>query len=338
MIFVEGLLFILLLVVGGICAYYDTKLGKVPNRIVGTGIVIAVCIQLIYNILFVQKFTLHWLLVLFLSCTISIAMYYADLWGAGDAKLFIFCYICTPSRLFDVDSLSFVVTPYIFIFIPAMLWLFIDSFRRYINKEKKYRPATSFKKSIKNWSVALLNSVALHGLLAVLFPRLLVENELFCAVIIIVYAYITNTFMPLRSKISMILHGVVIVICWGFGKLYISFNNWHDYLVILFVLAVQNWASLYNYREIETTSVMPGMVLDANTVIKFQRSRVKGLPQDFSERMRARITNDEAEAVRRWAASKQGEPTITIVRKIPFALFVLLGFVLWMVCLITRWI
>ena len=337
MIYLEGFLLTLMLFIGGLCIYHDTKLGKIPNRIVGPGILTAVCIQIIYNLVFAQEFALHWLLILSISCIISIAMYFADLWGAGDAKLFIFSYLCTPSRLLDGGSLSFVVTPYIFIFLPAMVWIILDSLFQAIHKEKKFSTKMDYKFFFINWAMVLLNSFAFHGLLSILMPSLLEENALFCSTLVIVYAYITNSIKSLRSLVSIIIHMSIIIICIVLGKIAISFENWQDYLIVLVVLFIQRWAARYNYREIHTASVTAGMVLDTNTVLRFQKSRVKGLPHDCSERMRARITDDEAEAVRRWETSAQGKPTVTIVRRIPFAFFISLGFMLWMIHMITRW-
>ena len=78
-------------------------------------------------------------------------------------------------------------------------------------------------------------------------------------------------------------------------------------------------------EEIQTSEVKKGMVLSYATVVGFMPSRVKGLPQTTSEDMSSRITEEEAEAVRRWEKSKYGKNSIIIVRKIPFAIFIVCG-------------
>ena len=45
----------------------------------------------------------------------------------------------------------------------------------------------------------------------------------------------------------------------------------------------------------------------------------------FTEDMRDRITEAQAQAVQRWGKSKSGSDTIVIVKKIPFAIFLVVG-------------
>ena len=80
------------------------------------------------------------------------------------------------------------------------------------------------------------------------------------------------------------------------------------------------------------------MVLSYGTVSKFMPSRVKGLPRQTSEDMRCRITEEETKAIKRWESSKFGEETIVIVRKIPFAVFIICGtFVFWGIRVLVAW-
>ena len=65
-------------------------------------------------------------------------------------------------------------------------------------------------------------------------------------------------------------------------------------------------------------------------IMQFTRSRVKGLPEETSEDMKSGITEEQAEAIRRWKDSKYGKETIIIVRKIPFAIFIFLGTVVFL--------
>ena len=73
------------------------------------------------------------------------------------------------------------------------------------------------------------------------------------------------------------------------------------------------------------------MVLSYTTVFKFTQSRVKGLPQTTSENMGSRITQEEADSIIRWADSKYGQETIVILRKIPFAIFITAGYLIYIV-------
>jgi len=93
---------------------------------------------------------------------------------------------------------------------------------------------------------------------------------------------------------------------------------------------------LYNYKDIPTSSVESGMILSSATTLLFQTSSVRHLPTNYSEDMSARLTEEEANAVRRWEHSVKGKPSVIIVRKIPFAVFIPLGFLLFIIIRIVR--
>ena len=94
------------------------------------------------------------------------------------------------------------------------------------------------------------------------------------------------------------------------------------YPVVLPVLLLRFFAERYNYKTIPTADAEKGMVLSYATVVSFAPSAVKGLPTQTTEDIRSRLSEEEADSIRRWATSKYGQPTITIVRKIPFAIFI----------------
>lgn len=84
-----------------------------------------------------------------------------------------------------------------------------------------------------------------------------------------------------------------------------------------------------SYQVIQTALVRPGMILSTASSMQFIASRVKGLPGISTEDLRSRLTEEQAESIKRWEHSAKGQPQITIVRKIPFAIFISLGFVLY---------
>ena len=97
------------------------------------------------------------------------------------------------------------------------------------------------------------------------------------------------------------------------------------YAISFFYVVFQIFIAEFNYQEIKTEDVRSGMILSMGTSMNFLRSRVKGLPGVSFEDMRSRITIDEADAIRRWGKSKNGSDKVVIVRKVPFALFISIG-------------
>jgi hypothetical protein len=102
-------------------------------------------------------------------------------------------------------------------------------------------------------------------------------------------------------------------------------------------IKVSEIAEKYNYKTIPTEDVKSGMVLSYGTILMFQPSKVKGLPTYTTEDIRSRISGDEAERIVRWKNSKYGRPMITIVRKIPFAIFITMGTIFYLLMRILLW-
>lgn len=124
---IEGLLLLVMAVVGALCAVQDIRKSIVPNCWIAAGIMIAAVLQTIDQLLFAREYGAWWLANMAVGDALAILMYAAGLWAAGDAKLFLLMYLCVPSRLIEPRTLSCVVIPYCFIFIPAVVWLIADS-------------------------------------------------------------------------------------------------------------------------------------------------------------------------------------------------------------------
>ena len=75
------------------------------------------------------------------------------------------------------------------------------------------------------------------------------------------------------------------------------------------------------------------MILSAFSSMMMQSSKITGLPGISTEDLRNRLTEEEAESVRRWGKSAKGVSEVSIVKKIPFAIFLAMGyacyFVIW---------
>ena len=106
-------------------------------------------------------------------------------------------------------------------------------------------------------------------------------------------------------------------------------------IFIAIILVFRSLAEKYNYKRIPTSEVKKGMIMSFNTILLFKTSRVKGLPLVTTEDFRTRITDIESDSIKRWENSKNGQHEITIVRKLPFAVFITLGTVMFLI--IIRW-
>lgn len=330
MIIVESIMLTCMLFFGGYFAYTDLKKGIVPNKYILIGLIVGLALNCVYLLFGTAEFYLYWLLNMFVADIIAFGMYMGKMWAAGDAKLFMLLFILVPARLLDSDTLSHSVVAYIFIFVPALLWMLSDSLVRIIKREDRKREHFSFKDFLSGFAFVIIETTAFHALLSWLFPRIIDQQALFFSAIVLVYAYLCGTLPLMRKWYIVIGHVIVIIVLWLCNKWMFVLPSWETYLILGLVFIIQRLCSLYNYQLIATDQAKAGMIPAAETIIAFQTSKVHSLPTDPSEELTARISEEEAAAIRRWEKSVQGKPNIWIVRKVPFAIMICIGFIVWM--------
>ena len=326
-----------MLISGAISIRTDLQYGKVKNTVILISFLVAALINGFYYLFFARDFCLNWIVNVLVTSFFSILLYAGRIWGAGDAKLFILMFLCVPGRFLDGFTLSYGIMPYLFVFSISAIWLVFDTI-----KEQAKIPHHHFTKnnfSITDFysiGIVIVETLALSFLFSCLFPAFVENNSLFCSFVIISYSYYISYQSWSKNRWVIIGHIVIVVICLTIrGMNYYPISLWFYPAVILITLFTR-YASRYNYEVISTSTVVPGMILSAATVICFQASKIRGLPTKTSEDMSARISDSEAEAVRRWEHSAKGSSTVTIVRKIPFASMIPIGFLLWIISRTVR--
>ena len=84
------------------------------------------------------------------------------------------------------------------------------------------------------------------------------------------------------------------------------------------------------YETIAISELKKGMILSTFSSLMFQMSITKGLPPVSKENLNDRLTEEQVASVQKWAKATRTE-SITIVKKIPFAVFITIGFALYFV-------
>ena len=152
--------------------------------------------------------------------------------------------------------------------------------------------------------------------------------------------FIILTLLQVRQKISDRIFYAATAVGWAvllvlyllhwirFDGIQFDLKPW---LIVLGVMFLRIIAERYNYQEIPTVSVKERMIPAAVTVLAFKKSKVRGLPTCMTEDLRARLTCEEVDSILRWKDSKQGKSTIIIVRKIPFAIFITIGTMIFLI-------
>ena len=91
------------------------------------------------------------------------------------------------------------------------------------------------------------------------------------------------------------------------------------------------------YEGVEVRNLKKGMILSSMSSILMQNSITPGLPSISSEDLKSRLTDSEVESVKIWAKATKTE-SLTIVKKIPFAIFISIGFISYLILWGILWV
>ena len=329
----ESLLLLAIVCLGVYASITDLKDGKVPNKAILLASCAGIAVNLVYYVFYQRSFFQVYLINLSAIGVLSLLLYLQHYWAAGDSKLLICMGLLIPGRVYDVgEGIIPGISCIAIIFLMSYAYILLESIIAWFRKENAIRD--------KLLNIRILPSVVLRyvGLFCILsiatslwqlvFYDFYYRNQIFFALI--------NIILITGIAGSELLHDTrVIAICiCAFLLIFIlrgdiprinPLSLIKSYLVAVLALLLRYFISGYNYKEICTEEVQAGMVLSFTTVLMMKNSTIKGLPSSTSEDMRDRISEEQARAIRTWGRSNKGSSKIVIVRKIPFAVFIVTG-------------
>lgn len=335
MIFVETAMLTTLLVLLMISGYTDCRSSIIPNRLLLVGCAIALLADVIYYSAWGQEYIGDFFINLALLTMISAVFYCYHLWAAGDSKLLFVVALLIPGRFYSfwdigpASGFSIVV----FTFSIAFLYVIFESVWLLFKNHVRIRltvPNMDWWRILASYVSMVAATMLFNYMLQFALGPFVANNQLLLTAIDFLAVL---TLIQLRDRLSTRWLMAAAIILWGglfalqaigLAKLggVVNIRSW---LVILAMLLCRWIAERFNYRVIPTSEVKAGQILSAATIASFAPSRIRGLPSGMTEDLRSRLTEDEAESVRRWASSAHGRETVVIVRKIPFAMFIGIG-------------
>lgn len=327
---IESLMLTALVLTCGYVSYTDFKNGIIENRVLVISGAVCCALNIIYYTVFARDNAISFLIDFTFLVVISIGMYALNLWAAGDSKLLFLVVFAIPSRLYSTGSgAAPAIYIVVFTFSISFVYVVIESVVMSIRRKEKLRllPFKGIGRFLKNYVTIIAYILAVNYLVALTFPTFVGENASLIAIAdlflsIIIYKYPVFFKLPSICIAAAVSLGTVIIYDVKYG---FDMPNPLVYGYIAVVLLLRTMAERYNYATIPTANVKAGMILSIQTVLAMAPSRVAGLPRMTTEDMRSRLTVEEAAAVVRWGTSKNGSDTVAIVRKIPFAIFITLG-------------
>ena len=337
MIIIEILLLVLIMLICIRTAYTDNKTGLILNRDLLIFAIPGVVLNVIYYTAFVNDILIEYIINVCIVIIVGLILFYSKSLAGGDVKLLILIGLIYPARMYVVyveNNITLIFALGIAIFL-GYVYLLIDAI---VGIAKN--PTKISKKYVKNYLIAFLKSFIRATLYIGLISYLLSLLSIFgisigawiSRIICIAIALLIGRYKIFSSKWLM---GIIILLdLLGlilFRQLPVS-TNIGNYIIVIVLLLCQMTIKTNIYREIKISELEKGMILSTVSSLLMQNSRVRGLPRISEENLGDRLTEEQIASITRWAESRDVE-WLTIVKKIPFAIFISLGyityFVLW---------
>jgi preflagellin peptidase FlaK len=329
--FVEILYGLAFLVLAFVTTKSDIESGHILNKVLMAFCGIALALDVIYYLIFAQDLFLSAVWNTIIVATASLYLYYSHAFAGGDCKLAVVMSMLYPAEFYWVyhnSNITLIFSlciaifyGYAFLICSAISSIFHGRSKLTV-KYIKSGLGTFFKAYI----IATIYITGLNlGFLA--FTKYIISvNQWIPRILCFALAWAVGRFNWLHKW--PMLGAVLIIDVLGsmVMKVFPLSLNPVNYILVFVLLICQMTIRNNLYESIPVSELQPGMILSTFSSVLMQGSRVRGLPGISNEDLRNRLSVEEIDSIQRWAKSREVEQ-VSIVKKIPFALFITLGYV-----------
>ncbi len=338
MIFLEAYQIAILMALFVNAALSDLRRGIVSNRSILFALIAGVVSVIPYYAFFASDCLTAYVINLAIVIGVSLLLWAMGIWGAGDSKLLSVTALLFPARLYCINNRSMASCFLLIsvVFIIAFIYVIVDTIVLGIKQKDLFKlPKRKFdwKAYLKGFLFFFLMLALFNGVLFAALPDTSLLDSTLLAAIHFVVILIGLRFEEKANWYIVLAMGVayaVMLLC-KIVQFDICGINWKTYAVVILLVLFRSFADKYNYRTIPVSDLKPGMILSMGSILLFAKSRVKGLPTFSTEDLKSRLSAEEVDSINRWSKTTSGQESIAIVRKIPFALFVGVGTLLFAV-------
>lgn len=314
----------------------DICFGIIRNKILAIAALYAFFANIVYYGLFAEDTAVDFLLNSTSVILIALLLFYTHIWAGGDCKLLCVLAMLLPARFYliydgQVFTLFFAI---LFAFFLGYLYLLGTFICRIVQRKiliDKINIRRSFFRFLRIYMLALIYISLFSLLYQEIIYKFLIINQLPMFLVNVCIAWNVGHIKILKKPILVIpltIAEIALLIFFHRVPLTLTVSN----LVFVSVVVLLRLAIVQqNCELIPTKDVQPGMILSTATTMLMSQSKVKGLPKISTEDLRSRLSAQEVQNIYRWEHSVMGMSTVTIVRKIPFAIFISLGFVVYLI-------
>ena len=330
MIIAETYLITVMLLTALTASYTDFRTGLIPNKLLGISSIMALIGDIIYYGLFNREQILLFVQNFAAVTVLSLLLYAFHFWGAGDSKFVMFIALALPARIYADSVITLpAMAIIVYTFSLSFIYLVAESLVLGIKNKDFFETGQKITAGyvlsvIKNFAVSYIYIFLVN------FAEMMIIKEksdyitVLANFFIILTVFSFDFFKKWYAAAAVFAADVILYILYG-KSMGLNLPSVYNLILVAAIMIFRNFAQKYNYKTIPTSEVKAGMVLSLGTVLKFRGSRVKGLPESTTEDFRSKLTEEQAASIVRWEKSKMGGKAVTIVKKLPFAVFITAG-------------
>jgi hypothetical protein len=332
---IEILLFAGIAVLGVYASKSDIICGKIRNKVLLAALLFAVVLDALYYIFYAKELLVIFLVNNVFVWIITAVLYFTHSWAGGDCKFCFLLALMYPARyyltvnqnsltLFFSTGIAFILG-YFFLAGDAVYCLLMKKIRL----TKQY-VLQSIKAFLFSYFSAILYTTAASFVFQALASKVAISLYLQTAIHICL-AWFAASKKQLQNRIVLgILLFADLVLSVVTRTIPIS-TNYQIYLIMLILLFFQIAVRIRNYQTVAAKAVQPGMILSAMSSALLMQSNISSIQKLSKETLDDRLTRNQAAEIQGWGERTQA--LLTIVRKVPFSVFIFLGivgyFILW---------
>lgn len=331
---VSSILIVFLLCVSA--SITDCREGKIYNKwilpLAGTGSLLNVIVLVMDSSCSAWEYLANILIV----AGIAFLLFYSHTWAGGDSKLLIAVALTYPvTDYYEINGYRETLWMLLMAtFCAGFLYIIADSLIHFVRKKNSLDKKglwKNVKAMIYGYVQTLIYIMVFSNLYHYFVERWMEIPDGIYLLACILISFGIHRF-PVFQERFLLAVALVFDVAMMVMTSFIPFStDLRYYLLILAFMLIRAAAIQYNYQSIDTDLVKEGMILSRAQSLLMTKSRVKGLPGISDETLASRLTKEEAESIRRWKKTKNGQEKVTIVRKVPFAVFILMGVTAYMV-------
>lgn len=322
---------IAILVICLISIFTDLKYGIIRNvhlLIFGT---IAIGLNII-SFFFNKDFErLEYLWAVIISIIISLILYFTKIWAGGDCKLYLVIALSMPYCIVSKQTygISWTIFVPIIAFLIGYLFIIIDSILQKIQKkDNKEGKENILKKSLEGFIKYLkyyLAIILVNRILSMIYVGLNIATvNKWIALMVNVAIIIVISKLDILKYKSVVFTLIIVDMVIGVLDLEWLFNRQTILIWIAIIISniLKNFADSYNYEYIDINKVRAGMILSTASSMILANDKLSQFKKVSDETLKSRLTEEDVEQIHDFLAKRNYLKQVSIVKKIPFALFI----------------